>query len=57
VALRKKYNINLVTLLKQEGEEHHIKGVPGPDTVIDEGDIIMIFGLTKDVNRFIEINA
>jgi len=31
--------------------------VPGPDTVIDEGDIIMIFGLTKDVNRFIEINA
>ncbi len=57
IGLRKKYNINLVTLLKQEGEEHHIKGVPGPETVIDEGDIIMIFGLTKDVNRFIEINA
>ena len=57
VGLRKKYNINLVTLLKQEGEEHHIKGVPGPETVIEEGDIVMIFGLTKDVNRFIEINA
>ena len=57
VGLRKKYNINLVTLLKQEGEEHQIKGVPGPETVIEEGDIVMIFGLTKDVNRFIEINA
>ena len=57
IGLRKKYNINLVTLLKKDGDEHQIKGVPGPDTIIDKGDIIMIFGLTKDVNRFIEINA
>ena len=57
IGLRKKYNINLVTLLKKDGGEHHIKGVPGPETIIDNGDIIMIFGLTKDVNRFIEINA
>ena len=57
IGLRKKYNINLVTLLKKDGDEHQIKGVPGPDTIIDKGDIIMIFGLTKEVNRFIEINA
>ena len=57
IGLRNKYNINLVTILQKEGEEHHIKGVPGPDTLINDGDIIMIFGMIKDVNRFIEINA
>jgi len=57
IGLRNKYNINLVTILKKEGEEHHIKGVPAPDTLINDGDIIMIFGMIKDVNRFIEINA
>jgi trk system potassium uptake protein TrkA len=57
IGLRNKYNINLVTILKKEEDGHHIKGVPGPDTLIGEGDVIMIFGLTKDVNRFIEINA
>ncbi|MGB1152332.1 MAG: TrkA C-terminal domain-containing protein, partial [Schleiferiaceae bacterium] len=57
IGLRKKYTVNLITVLKKSDDGHHIKGVPGPDTVIDEGDIIMIFGLTKDVNRFIEINA
>jgi trk system potassium uptake protein TrkA len=57
IGLRKKYKVNLITVLKKSDDGHHIKGVPGPDTVIDEGDIIMIFGLTKDVNRFIEINA
>lgn len=57
IGLRKKYKVNLITVLKKSEDGHRIKGVPGPDTVIEEGDIIMIFGLTKDVNRFIEINA
>ena len=57
IGLRKKYKVNLITVLKKSDDGHRIKGVPGPDTTIDEGDIIMIFGLTKDVNRFIEINA
>jgi trk system potassium uptake protein TrkA len=57
IGLRKKYFINLVTLLKKEGEEHHIKEPPGPNTVVENGDIIMVFGLTQDVNRFIKINT
>ena len=57
IGLRKKYNINLVTVLRKEGDGHHINGVPGPDSVVNNGDIILVFGKTKDINRFIEINA
>ena len=55
----------MVTLLKktvnkdvdEERTEHHIYGVPGPESTVSEGDILVIFGLDSDVNRFIEINA
>ena len=65
IGLRKKYNLNVVTLLKktvnkdgdEERTEHHIYGVPGPESTVSEGDILVIFGLDSDVNRFIEINA
>jgi trk system potassium uptake protein TrkA len=57
IGLRKKYNINLVTVLRKEGDSHHINGVPGPDSTVNNGDIILVFGKIKDINRFIEINA
>ena len=65
IGLRKKYNLNMVTVLKKtvskDGEEehieHHIYGVPGPDSTVSEGDILVLFGLDSDINRFIEINA
>ena len=57
IGLRKKYNINLVTVLRKEGDSHHINGVPGPDSIVNNGDIILVFGKIKDINRFIEINA
>ena len=65
IGLRKKYNLNMVTVLKkttsgegdEEKTEHHIYGVPEPDSTIAEGDMLVLFGLNNDVNRFIEINA
>jgi len=65
IGLRKKYNLNMVTVLKkttsgegdEEKTEHHIYGVPEPDSTIAEGDMLVLFGLSNDVNRFIEINA
>ncbi|MEN8138309.1 MAG: TrkA family potassium uptake protein [Bacteroidota bacterium] len=56
IRLREKYKINLITLLRKRGDEHHILGVPKQDTVIEEDDLILAFGLTKNVDRFIEIN-
>lgn len=64
INLRNKYKLNLITL-KREFEvikngntiiEEHIVGVPGSDTVILITDTIVVFGTTKDIQRFIEIN-
>jgi len=59
IGLRKKYNINLVTLLRksEDDDKHHIFGVPSPESVVQAEDIILVFGQVKDINRFIEINA
>lgn len=58
IDLRGKYKINLVTLLRQ-GEvdkKYHIIGVPQPETLVQKNDIIVLFGTTTNINRFIEIN-
>lgn len=57
IGLREKYKLNLVTLLRNEEGEHHIYGVPDAETVVEEGDIIVVFGTVRDIERFIEINA
>jgi len=64
INLRNKYNLNLITLKREsevisEGEvvrEAHIMGVPNSETVLIESDTIIVFGLVKDIERFIEIN-
>lgn len=64
INLRSKYNLNLITLKReteaiQEGEvvkECHILGVPNSETVLIESDTIIVFGLVRDIERFIEIN-
>jgi len=66
IGLREKYKLNLVTILrKKEGsteendnntKDYHIIGVPDSNTIIQKTDIIIIFGLTKNIERFLEIN-
>lgn len=64
IGLRKKYRLNLVTILREEkvmrkGEtkcEQHILGVPTSETVIHLTDTLVLFGLTKNIEKFIEIN-
>jgi trk system potassium uptake protein TrkA len=36
--------------------EEHIIGVPKSETVVYESDTLVVFGLVRDVKRFIEIN-
>ncbi len=72
IGLREKYKVNLVTLLRWDGTEqpqmeyfsdnttdvhHHIIGVPTADTVIEESDILLLFGTGKSIQRFIDINS
>ena len=56
IGLRTKYNINLVTLLRKKESGYHIIGVPEGDTIIKEGDLILVFGESKNIDKFIEIN-
>lgn len=65
IGLRSKYKLNLVTILREteitkNGEvikEQHILGVPTSDTVILPSDTIVIFGQTKNIEKYIEINS
>lgn len=62
--IRTKYNVNLITIkkitkilnktTKQEEIKERIIGVPGPGTVIEAGDILIIFGREKDIAKLIE---
>lgn len=58
IDLRGKYKINLVTLLRQDlkDKKYHIIGVPQPETIVEKNDIIVLFGTSPNINRFIEIN-
>ncbi|MBL4655544.1 MAG: TrkA family potassium uptake protein [Bacteroidia bacterium] len=64
LSLRKKYNLNLITVKREfdvtkNGEtvkEIHILGVPRSDTVLFDTDTMLIMGKTRDIERFIEIN-
>lgn len=62
--LRKSYSLNLITIERafreqQEGEERevsHIIGVPNANTVLKEGDKLIILGKKQDIKKFIEVN-
>ena len=65
VGLREKYQINLVTVMRESDvmkgdhveKEKHIQGIPGPQTVITEADTMVLFGRVSDIERFLEINS
>ena len=58
LGLLSKYRLNLVTLIESSGNvELHIKGVIEDDEIIKENYVLVVFGLTHDVERFIDING
>lgn len=58
LGLLSKYRLNLVTLIESSGNvELHIKGVIEDDEIIKENYVLVVFGLTQDVERFIDING
>lgn len=62
--LRDRYKLSLITIKRQvEVEKHghlyfeqHIYGVPESKTTVQKGDCFVVFGISKDIERFIEIN-
>jgi len=64
INLRDRYKLSLITIKKQfkvqgldkEDMEQHISGVPDSKTILENTDNLVIFGKSKDIDRFIEIN-
>lgn len=62
--LRNKYELTLVTVKREFKVEKggkvvkkkHVLGVPNSETVIQDSDTLVVFGTSKAVARFIEIN-
>lgn len=65
IDLRRKYKLNLITIkrLKKKGglvslgeyEEYQVLGVPTPEQVLSEGDIMVLFGKEDDVRNLLKI--
>jgi len=64
IELRNKYHLTLISIKREFDEkdgkelvkENHILGVPNSETVVYDSDTLIVFGTSKDVARFIEIN-
>lgn len=60
--LRRKYNLNLVTIKRRPVEEtdgddeakQRILGVPYGDTIIEDGDTLVLFGRKADLENFVD---
>lgn len=64
IDLRRKYNLNLITIKRckqqelAEGEEpiYHIVGIPDGETKLLKTDTLLVMGRDKDISRFIDVN-
>lgn len=60
--LRKKYNINVVTIVRneevivdgQKSASSAVLGVVPPETILKRGDLLVLFGKNKDIEAFME---
>jgi trk system potassium uptake protein TrkA len=55
LALRNTLNVQLVAIEHREGEERHINIVPRAEDVIQEGDLLILLGDDRDLDRVREI--
>ena len=60
IKLREDFGLNLITILRatkiNENLKHHISGIPSANTVINSSDILVLFGKSSDITKFVEIN-
>jgi trk system potassium uptake protein TrkA len=64
IEFRNQYELTLVTIKRaffvnkngEELKEQHVLGVPSSDTKILEDDTLVVFGTSKNVQRFMDIN-
>lgn len=61
IKLREDFGLNLVTILRasdvDEDFDYHISGIPSAETIINLNDILVLFGKSHDITKFIDINS
>lgn len=54
LSIRKKFNLNLITIKRKDEEKANFIGVPNPETKIQDDDMLFLMGTREDIQRFIE---
>ena len=62
IKLREDFGLNLITILRGTIDsnneiKHNIFGIPSADTIINKDDILILFGSSTDIKKFVEINS
>lgn len=65
IGFRKKHNLVVLTTIRVVKEKnllglsknvHQVQGVASPDTILNEGDIMVIYGDNKDIKKMLDSN-
>jgi len=65
VGFRKEYNMLVLTVIKNVEKKSiigktrvvaDVQGIPNPDTMLEENDILVVYGSNKDIKQFISKN-
>jgi len=63
---RKEYNLNIITIIRRKihtnilgrsVQKREVVGLPMPDTVFQEGDVLAVFGKDADLKKYLKNNA
>lgn len=63
---REKYNLNIITIIRKKRqnnilgrkiEKREVVGIPTPDKVFQNGDILVVFGKDDDIKKYLERNG
>jgi trk system potassium uptake protein TrkA len=65
IGFRKEYNILVLTIVKNVEKQSiigktrvvaDVQGIPGPDTMLEKNDILVVYGSNKDIKFFMDRN-
>jgi len=62
---REKYGLNIITIIRKkryknligrQAEKQTVLGMPKPDTILEQGDILVVFGKSSNIDKYLKEN-
>lgn len=62
---REKYGLNIITIIRKkryknligrQAEKQTVLGMPTPDTVLEQGDVLVVFGKSSNIDKYLKEN-